>query len=760
MMRQGLTITIDDQTILEAVGSLLAFSFATSKPDDSSFSIQPLFHIWVRRRLERDAYAMAEAKKLVTYMVSSSFNFEEGLTSSAECTYEHLVLPHIELATQIFEIQCNGYGEFLDQRTRKVAYSLARVYERLDNPQRSAALYQRALKWKEENDCVMQDFKIMDAYAQNLQSQGKLDEALAWYKQALEGMERAVGANNVLTVSIAQHIAILHTDRGQFDMAVVEYRRVLAAQEKRAKGHPITLETQQRLALVYLNQGNYAAALELLQKVQDEREKNVTIGPSHSSTLETLGYIASVLEKQGRHSESLEVYRLLLDRKMTSLGEHHHSTLETLDGMAELYTRLGRYREALGCHEKVLDGLTKLFGSTEHPWTFGTISKMGNIYLRLGQYADAEKEYRKAYAGFRALGVDARELETATNVGKVLCLRGQYAEALDWSRLAEGGLEEKQGKDGISTLAAKSCTANILQSQGDYSQALALYQLVLSGYNARSGAQHPDTLATTSAVADILVKQGHFQKALQHIITLLPLQEKLLGDSHPDVLATLTTYGLLCGETGKYDQSLSLHQRVFTTLSSAIGKSHPQTFVASYHLAMAHENKAIMPAASASYNAVISGLPADDPYTLLATVGMGNIHRVSERYEQANALYTTALARLREKLGSRHPETIKCACHLAATAVKMKRLPEAEGLASEAVKAAEETLGAENPITLMAVHTLAKVYAKKKRYKEAAAGFQKARKAREKSLGKGHKETLLSVREEKKVKRRSWGWIF
>ena len=761
LMWHQLIIIADDQTILEAVGSLLAFSFITNKPDDSSFSIQPLFHLWVRRRLERDPYAMVEAKKLVTYMVSSSFNFEEGLSSSAEYKYEHLVLPHVELTTQILEAQCNANGEFLDQRTRKVAYSLARAYERLANPQKAAALYQRALKWKEKSTCVTQDFKIMDAYAQNLQSQGKLDDALSWYKQALEGMERTVGTENVLTISIVQHIAILHTDRGQFDMAVVEYQRVLAAQEKeRAKGHPITLETQQRLALVYLSQGNYAAALELLQKVQDEREKNMIIGPNHSSTLETLGYVADVLEKQGRHSESLEAHQLLLDRKMASLGEHHHSTLETLDGMAELYTRQGLYKKALCCHGKVLDGLAKLFGSIEQPWTFGTISKMGDIYLRLGQYDDAEKEYRKAYAGFRALGVDLREFQAATNVGKVLCLRGQYAEALDWSRVAEGGLEEKQGKDGTSTLAAKSCTANILQSQGNYSQALALYQHVLSGYTSQAGAQHPQTLATTSAIADILTKQGHFQKALYHINTIQPLQEKLLGDLHYDVLSTLTSHGLLRGETGSYDESLSLHQRVFTAHSATLGKSHPQTLIASYFLAVAHESKASMPAASANYNAVISGLPTDHPYALLATVGMGNIHRISGRYEQAHSLYTTALVRLKEKLGDRHPETIKCACHIAATAVKMKRLPEAEGLAGEAVRAAEETLGSEHPIALMAVHTLAKVHAKRKRYKEAAAGFQKARKAREKSLGKGHKETLLSVREEKKVKRRSWGWIF
>jgi tetratricopeptide (TPR) repeat protein len=744
---------------MKAIGKLLALSLISMKPDESSFSIHPLLHRWVRKDLEKDQDLLLETRKAVTYMVTSSFVFDDDATTG--WSYERRVLPHIECCTELFVIQMNGYGEFMDDRDREVAYSLARAYERLSNLQKAGSLYLRALKFVNPDTASPPDLKIMDAYAVNLQTQGKLEEALTWYTQALQRAEQTIGPTSPLTLAIVQHIAKLHVEQGLYDVAVTEYKRVLEALDAKKKNHPRTLKIRYQLALVYTEQGDHATALELLQKVREAREKSPSLGPSHAATLETLESIAKIHERQEKYVEALDVQQLLLERKAASLGQNHRSTLETLDAMASVYERQGRYLEALSCHEMVLDGLSKLFGTAEHPWTFGIVARMGGVFLHLGQYADAEREYRKAYSGFRALGMEVRELEIATRVGEVLRLRCQYSEALDWSRLAETGLQEKLGRDHISTAVAKFCSARTLDLQGDYAAANKLYQQVLTDYTAHAGPQHQSVLAATAAVATSLTKQGQFAKAAQHFSTVLVQQEKLLGPNHTDTLASVQGHAILRGETGHYDQSLQLHQRVFTGLSQALGKSHPETIRASYHLATAFENKLQLTDASKYYNIAISGMPADHHYAMLAHMGMGNVHRLSERFDQAFSLYSTVLADMKQRLGNRHPDTMRCQCFLAATLVKLARFPEAEAMGAEALRGCEETLGRDHPLTLEAVHVHAKAVSKqKKRHKEARAGFARAKEGREKLLTKQHRDTMLSAREVKKVKRKSWGWFF
>ncbi|KAA8910805.1 hypothetical protein FN846DRAFT_761666, partial [Sphaerosporella brunnea] len=524
----------DDEAVIKAISKLRAFSYITMRENESSFSIHPLLHRWVRKHLETDQELLLEMRKSVIYMVTSSFDFDDD--TSTGWSYERRVLPHVECCTELFVIQMNGYGELMDDRDREVAYNLARAYERLCNHQKAGALYLRALKFVDTATASPPDLKIMDAYAMNLQAQGKLEEAMTWYTQALQRAEQTVGPTNPLTLSIIQHIAKLHFEQGLYDVAVAEYKRVLSVLDAKKKNHPRTLRIRYQLALVYTEQGNHGTALELLQKVREAREKSPSLGPSHETTLETLEAIAKIYQLQEKYAEALEVLKLLLDRKVASLGQNHRSTLETLDAIATVYERQGRHLDALSSCEMVLNGLSKLFGAADHPWTFEIVARMGRVYLLLAQYADAEREYRKAYSGFKALGMEVRELETATRVSEVLRLRCQYSEALDWSRLAEAGLQERLGRGHPSITDAKLCSAKTLDLQGNYTAASQLYTQVLTDYKTEAGSKHQGSLAVAACIANLLTKQGQFAKAAQYFSDVQPQQEKLLGPNHADTL--------------------------------------------------------------------------------------------------------------------------------------------------------------------------------------------------------------------------------
>jgi tetratricopeptide (TPR) repeat protein len=747
---------------METIGCLLSFSFATSSPDDTSISIPPLVHTWVQQRLEQDEKTLQQYREQVTYMLTSSFVFDDT-KSSSEWSYERQILPHVMRCTEIVESQSNRGGKSMDDRSKEVVCSLAKAHERLLDPQKASSLYKLALRDVKKDECSIQDFKTMDAFGLNLALQGKYKEALSWYTRALEGAESTVGIENIIVLNIIQHIAIVFMEQGQYDQAAEQYQRVLLVQEKKyGKDHLKTIGTRYQLAVVYIHQENHDGALKLLYRVRDVRERSPSLGTSHPSTLETLESIAKVLEKQGKYYEALEVHHSVMNRKVSSLGENHHSTLETVDGIASMYARQEMWNEALEWNSKLLDGLSKLFGAgnVKHPRTFSTLTRIADVYLHLGRYDDAEKGYRKAYAGFKDLSMETKELETATKVGIVLRNRGHYTEALNWSRTAENGLEKKLGRDHTSTLAAVLNVASVLDLQGNYMEALKRYQQILTLYSKLSGPQHPDTLATTSAIANILTKQGAFQKALQLYTSTQPTQEKVLGPNHPQTLSTIQGHAVLLGELGKYDHSLQLHERVATAITNTLGTLHPETHFAIYHLALAHENKGQLTEASKCYNQVISGLPGQRPCVLLATRGMGNIHLLSQRHEQAHSLYQRAASGLKDKLGDKHPETLRAVMSQAFALIRLGRLEEAEAMYRNALGGCEETLGAEHPLTLTAVHGLALAWKKRKKFKEATAGLKRAKEGREKVLGKAHRDTEESKRALVKVKRRSWGWFF
>ncbi|KAF8539400.1 hypothetical protein BDD12DRAFT_98802 [Trichophaea hybrida] len=760
--KRDIGLMIDDETITETIGCLLSFSFASVSPDDTSISIPPLVHTWIQQRLEQDEKALQQYRELVTYMLTSSFVFDDAKTLS-EWSYERQILPHIIRCTEIVESQSNWGGKSMDDRSKEVVCSLAKAYERLSDPQKACSLYKLALNGVKKPGYTIQDFKTMDAYGMNLALQGKHEEALNWYTQALEGAESTVGMENILVLSIVLHIATVFMEQGQYDQAAEQYQRVLLVQEKKyGKDHLKTLETLYRLAVTYIHQENHDAALELLHKVRDVRERSPSLGNSHPSTLETLESIAKVLEKQAKYHEALEIHHSVVDRKVSSLGENHHSTLETVDGIASMYARQEMWNEALDWNGKLLDGLSKLFGAgnVKHPWTFSTFTRIADVHHHLGKYHDAEKGYKKAYAGFKDLGIETKELETAIKIGTVLRKRGHYTEALSCSRTAEKELEKKLGRDHTSTLAAVLNVASIFDMQGNYAEAFKRYQQVLTLYTKLSGPQHPDSLATTSAIANILTKQGAFQKASQLYTSTQPTQEKVLGPNHPQTLSTIQGHAILLSELGKYDHSIQLQERVVTAVSNALGISHPETHIATYHLAVAVENKGQLTEASKCYNQVISGLPAQHPYVLLATRGMGNIHLLSQRYEQAYSLYQRATSGLKEMLGDKHPETLRAVTSQALALMKMGRLEESESMYRDALGSCGETLGAEHPLTLTAVHGLAQACKKRKKFKEATAGFRRAKEGREKVFSKAHRDTEESRRALVKVKRRSWGWFF
>jgi tetratricopeptide (TPR) repeat protein len=121
------------------------------------------------------------------------------------------------------------------------------------------------------------------------------------------------------------------------------------------------------------------------------------------------------------------------------------------------------------------------------------------------------------------------------------------------------------------------------------------------------------------------------------------------------------------------------------------------------------------------------------------------LYRVQGRYKKAERLYQRALEEWEEKLGPKHPETLRTVHNLAVVYWSQGLYGEAEKLYQRALEGWEEKLGPKHPETLLTIQNLGLVYWNQGRYEEAEKLSRQALKGLEEKLGLGHRETLLTV---------------
>jgi len=335
-----------------------------------------------------------------------------------------------------------------------------------------------------------------------------------------------------------KNIALAYDNQGKYDEAMELYQQALEGQlSAMGDNHPSTLVTIGSMAIVYVNQGKYDKALELDQKALEGQL--LALGEAHPSTLETIGHMAIVYCRQGKYDKALELDQKALEGQLSALGDNHPSTLVTMGNMATLYTELGKYDKALELYQKALEGQSSAMGDN-HPSTLFTMSNMADLYTELGKYDKALELYQKALEGQSSAMGDNHPstLFTMSNMAALYSEQEKYDKALELFQQALEGQLSALGDNHPSTLFTMSNMAVVYFSQGKYDQALELFQQALEGKLLALGDNHPSTLVTMSNIASVYFRQGNYDKALELFQPSLEGLLSVLGEAHPSTLNT------------------------------------------------------------------------------------------------------------------------------------------------------------------------------------------------------------------------------
>jgi tetratricopeptide (TPR) repeat protein len=247
--------------------------------------------------------------------------------------------------------------------------------------------------------------------------QGKPVEAEKLYLRALQGYEKALGAEHTIILHVVTSLGNLYQKQGKLVEAEKLYMRALQGYEKALDAdHTSALDVANNLGNLYSDQGKLVEAEKIYIRALQGYKK--ALGAEHTSTLSAVTNLGILYHDQGKLVEAKEIYMRALQGYEKTVGAEHILTLNMVNNLGVLYSHQGKLVEAEKMYMRALQGYEKALGA-EHTSTLNTVTNLGNLYRDQGKLVEAEELYIRALQGYeKALNADhTSTLEAANNLG-------------------------------------------------------------------------------------------------------------------------------------------------------------------------------------------------------------------------------------------------------------------------------------------------------------------------------------------------------
>ncbi len=483
----------------------------------------------VARERDRANAEAATAKQTADFLVDLFRVADPGEARGRSITaYEIL-----ERATQRIEKEL---GQEPSVRARLQA-TMSQVYKGLGLYEPSAQLAERS--WATRRAALGEDDPSTQVSRSELGDAlrllGKLDEAEAHLRSALEALRRAPGPEGLETL-----------------VATV------------------------RLGVTLHLKGDDAAAEALLRSAATGLER--AGAPGVAERIDALQWLGQVLRSRDKRDEAVTVQRQALELSQQAHGKDHPSTLSSLDGLGLLYWDLGRLDEAEAYLRESLEASRRVLGAT-HADTLTTTLNLGLVQSDREKFDESEKAYRTALDGYRsALGPDHAYTFTAmANLCSSLRSQKKFAEAEGFCRQALDGRRRALGLDHPSTLASTNALGSFLQAADRLGEAEATYRDAFERRRRVLGPDHAATLISMANLGDVLVSRGRAAEAAELLGVAVQKARATLPRTDPTLASVLTKWGRCLAQSRRKDEARPILQEALELYRKALGPQHSST---------------------------------------------------------------------------------------------------------------------------------------------------------------------------------------
>ncbi len=236
----------------------------------------------------------------------------------------------------------------------------------------------------------------------------------------------------LVEAAIRQTLGTTYYNISYDDLAEIQLLRALSIRNKYLQpDNPDTLSTMQALAKVYLQQGRYADAENMYEKMLDTSRSK--LGQRDANTIRFISYLAMVYTYEGRfdqrrYNEAEKLYKTAIEDANKAFGPDSINAFYPLYGLGMLYLEQGKYKDA---EQKLLKAYeisaNKL--SEDDPETLNVMNGLAKVYKAEKQYENAEKLFNDTVESrSRLLGWN--HPDTADTVNSLIDLYKEWGKPL------------------------------------------------------------------------------------------------------------------------------------------------------------------------------------------------------------------------------------------------------------------------------------------------------------------------------------------
>ncbi len=291
-------------------------------------------------------------------------------------------------------------------------------------------------------------------------------QAVAFYEKNLRDCLRYPGLHEAAS-GILNNIGNIYVQQGNFDSAIVYYKRALQLSERLGLHSPWIYNN---LGGIFIQTGQAGQALYYL----DKGEQIALAANDHFNLINIYGNKISYYFEAGDWDQSI----LYAGKALTTARQYGTAgtELQVLANLGELYRRKGQPDKAL---PYLLEA--KALKEKASPYYYNhLLTVLGNTYLDMKQYRIAERYLLEALSKSREAGLKQQMIITYGRLSDIYLATGDYKKSLEYYKIS------RQVKDSIEQQEMKNKLAewDIKYQNNEKDKALALKQLHIKNKNA------------------------------------------------------------------------------------------------------------------------------------------------------------------------------------------------------------------------------------------------------------------------------------
>jgi tetratricopeptide (TPR) repeat protein len=558
--------------------------------------------------------------------------------------------------------------------------------------------------------------KLKSDLAQIYKVQGHLGEAKKLQKEIVFICAKRYGERHPSVLAAKATLAAILADEGSLVEAEKIQRDLQPMfDEVLGKEHPETVIAFQSWGATLHSQGRHQEATDKFRQIRAVRAKTLT--DDHPLTIRADICLAATLHGQGLLQEA--------DQLMSHIASNRaHSGDAVIEAhvqmnLATLYRDQNRLQEA----EQAADCAIKILRKKvlqDDPMRLNAEEVLAVVYGEKREFARQEALLRSILLAKAGLDqaipyVSSTRAFLASNLLK----QGRIDDAMAEAQAVLDALKKSLALDPENFLACTEILATAKSRRGEIKDAETLRSELLAVYVEELGCNHPFTLQARSSLADSYAEQGRFKEAAEMQAQNLRICEDT-KDCGKFATQTVRELALTFREQSRFNEAVELCNKGILWSQQAVGDEHIDTVAIYNILAGIYLQCGRLAEADALFESSIVPYVAGTDLEIYVLGSMAELRRAQSRAVESMELSQKALNLTSQRLGERHPTSIKMVGNVLGARLGQESLNEEleqEVLANIRLKS--EILGSHHFSTIKTLSDLAYAYGEQGRIHDA-----------------------------------------